>query len=122
MPMDHDIALANRLADAAGDIIRPFFRGDWTHERKGDASPVTEADRAAEAAMRSILEQIAPDDGIIGEEFGPHRLQLAGNRQPFRLAASWRGRTCYPEPGEHLAHRLSLHVEQSTEGILTVRH
>lgn len=71
MPMDHDIALANRLADAAGDIIRPFFRGDWAHERKSDASPVTEADRAAEAAMRAILEQRAPDDGIIGEEYGP---------------------------------------------------
>ena len=42
-----DLALAARLADAAGDAIRPFFRAAFTHEAKGDASPVTEADRAA---------------------------------------------------------------------------
>lgn len=71
MPIDDDIALAARLADAAGDVIRPLFRGDWAHERKGDSSPVTEADRAAEAAMRALLESYRPDDGIIGEEFGP---------------------------------------------------
>lgn len=66
-----DVALAVRLADAAGDVIRPLFRGDWVHERKGDSSPVTEADRAAEAAMRALLESYRPNDGIIGEEFGP---------------------------------------------------
>lgn len=65
-----DIALAARLADAAGAAIRPFFRADYAHEAKGDASPVTEADRAAEAAMRQILEAERPDDTIIGEEYG----------------------------------------------------
>lgn len=66
-----DLILANRLADAAGSVIRPMFRGDWSHERKTDQSPVTEVDKAAEAAMRAILESEAPDDGIIGEEYGP---------------------------------------------------
>ena len=47
-----DILLANRLADAAGQAIRPFFRSAFTHEPKADASPVTEADRAAESAIR----------------------------------------------------------------------
>jgi len=65
-----DLALANRLADAAGAAIRPLFRGTWEEERKSDHSPVTEADRAAEAAMRAILEAERPDDGIIGEEYG----------------------------------------------------
>jgi inositol-phosphate phosphatase / L-galactose 1-phosphate phosphatase / histidinol-phosphatase len=65
-----DIALAARLADAAGAAIRPFFRADFAHEAKGDASPVTEADRAAEAAMRAILDAERPDDAIIGEEYG----------------------------------------------------
>ncbi len=65
-----DIALANRLADAAGAAIRPFFRADFVHETKGDASPVTEADRAAEAAMRAIIDVECPDDAIIGEEYG----------------------------------------------------
>ena len=67
---DRDLALANRLADAAGEAIRPLFRGQWTQERKPDASYVTEADQAAEAAMRAIIESEWPDDGIIGEEYG----------------------------------------------------
>jgi inositol-phosphate phosphatase / L-galactose 1-phosphate phosphatase / histidinol-phosphatase len=65
-----EIALAGRLADAAGAAIRPFYRADFAHEAKSDSSPVTEADRAAEAAIRAILEAKCPDDAIIGEEFG----------------------------------------------------
>ena len=68
-----DILLAHRLADAAGDAIRPFFRARCGLERKDDASPVTEADRAAERAMRDILEEARPDDGIFGEEYGRTR-------------------------------------------------
>ncbi len=70
MATDRDLDLANRLADAAGAAIRPLFRGTWTEERKPDRSFVTEADRAAEAAMRAIIEAERPDDGIIGEEYG----------------------------------------------------
>jgi histidinol phosphatase-like enzyme (inositol monophosphatase family) len=73
MTLAADLALANRLADAAGAAIRPFFRAGFAHESKADASPVTEADRAAEAAMRRILTAEAPRDGIIGEEFGAER-------------------------------------------------
>ena len=65
-----DISLANRLADAAGAAIRPLFRADFAHEAKADKSPVTEADRAAEAAIRAILDNECPNDSIIGEEFG----------------------------------------------------
>lgn len=65
-----DIDLANRLAQAAGAAIRPLFRGDWSHEEKSDRTFVTEADRAAEAAMRAIIEAERPEDGIIGEEYG----------------------------------------------------
>lgn len=65
-----DIKLAGRLADAAGAAIRPFFRERIAHQDKSDASPVTEADRAAELAMRAILAAERPDDGIIGEEYG----------------------------------------------------
>ncbi len=65
-----DILLANRLANAAGQAIRPFFRSNFAHETKGDASPVTEADRAAEAAIRAILDTECPHDAITGEEYG----------------------------------------------------
>ncbi|WP_133364631.1 inositol monophosphatase family protein [Qipengyuania sediminis] len=68
--MHPDLALAHRLADAAGAAIRPLFRGEWAEERKADRSPVTAADRAAEAAMRAILASERPDDGILGEEYG----------------------------------------------------
>ncbi len=65
-----DIEFANRLAEAAGAAIRPLFRGQWAQEQKNDRSFVTEADRAAEAAMRALIEAERPDDGIIGEEYG----------------------------------------------------
>lgn len=68
--LDADLALAQRLADAAGAAIRPHFRSGLASERKEDASPVTLADRAAEEAMRAILKEAAPHDTIIGEEFG----------------------------------------------------
>ena len=65
-----DRALAERLADAAGAAIRPLFRASYAQEVKDDHSPVTEADRAAEAAMRRLLDAEAPGDGVIGEEYG----------------------------------------------------
>jgi histidinol phosphatase-like enzyme (inositol monophosphatase family) len=72
--MTHDdLALAARLADAAGAAIRPFFRCSFQTEWKNDASPVTEVDRAAEAAIRAILSAERPHDGVIGEEYGADR-------------------------------------------------
>jgi inositol-phosphate phosphatase / L-galactose 1-phosphate phosphatase / histidinol-phosphatase len=70
MDLDADIALAIRLADAAAEAVRPYFRTGLAPERKGDATPVTEADRAAEEAMRRILKAEVPRDTVIGEEFG----------------------------------------------------
>jgi inositol-phosphate phosphatase / L-galactose 1-phosphate phosphatase / histidinol-phosphatase len=64
-----DIALAHRLAEAARAEIVPRFRLVGA-ERKPDASPVTEADRAAEEAMRRLLKAEVPQDGVVGEEFG----------------------------------------------------
>ena len=64
------IALAQKLADVAGTVIRPHFRTRFDIENKDDASPVTIADREAEAAMRAILEAERPGEGIIGEEYG----------------------------------------------------
>jgi inositol-phosphate phosphatase/L-galactose 1-phosphate phosphatase/histidinol-phosphatase len=74
---DDDIALAHDLADAAGAAIRPYFRAPFDIESKADASPVTAADRAAEAVMRTIIAQRRPDDGVIGEEYGEDRPDAA---------------------------------------------
>lgn len=65
-----DLALAHRLADAAETAIRPHWRAGVNAEAKGDGSPVTLADRAAEAAMRALLAAERPDDGVLGEEEG----------------------------------------------------
>jgi histidinol phosphatase-like enzyme (inositol monophosphatase family) len=72
-----DIALAHRLADAAGTAIRPFFRRPFHIEWKSDASPVTEVDRAAEAAIRALLAAERPADGVVGEEYGADRPEAA---------------------------------------------
>ena len=68
--LDDFIALALGLADAAGEAIRPYFRQPLTVDDKADLTPVTAADRAAEQAMRSLIESRFPEHGIIGEEFG----------------------------------------------------
>lgn len=67
---DTDLALAAALADAAGAAIRPYYRAEYGLETKADASPVTLADRAAEGAMRALIERAFPADAIIGEEYG----------------------------------------------------
>ena len=59
------------MADAARAAILPHFRTvDLPTENKdlADFDPVTEADRAAEAAMRAVLAERRPDDAILGEE------------------------------------------------------
>ena len=71
--MDDLIATAEAAADLAGAAIRPLFRSALLVESKGDASPVTEADRAAERAIRDHLARVHPDHGVIGEEYGSHQ-------------------------------------------------
>jgi histidinol phosphatase-like enzyme (inositol monophosphatase family) len=61
------------LAREAGEAILPFFRTRMNIENKGEKSPfdpVTEADKAAELAMRGLIRKNFPAHGIIGEEFG----------------------------------------------------
>jgi myo-inositol-1(or 4)-monophosphatase len=70
---DGALPAAEAAADLAGAAIRPLFRSALLVEAKGDASPVTEADRAAERAMRGLLRERFPGHGIVGEEFGPER-------------------------------------------------
>lgn len=71
--VDSLIALAVRLADAAGPIVMSHFRQPLEVEDKADASPVTVADRETEAAMREIIEEAFPGHGILGEEYGAAR-------------------------------------------------
>lgn len=66
------IAFADTLADAARAAILPYFRAPHACEDKGGGrfDPVTDADKAAERAMRALIEREFPDHGIYGEEYG----------------------------------------------------
>ena len=63
------LAVAYRACDRAREETLPRYRRVAV-ETKGDGSPVTEADRAAERSIRSVIEEAFPEDGILGEEFG----------------------------------------------------
>ncbi|MGB3243066.1 MAG: histidinol-phosphatase [Sulfitobacter sp.] len=71
---DPDIArVAHLLADAARRVILPHFRSSSLVDDNKLAQgydPVTQADRAAERAMRDILAVERPQDAILGEEYG----------------------------------------------------
>jgi len=59
------------LAEKSGEVIKPYFaKANLTVETKEDRTPVTEADRNAEALMRDLIRKAYPDHGILGEEFG----------------------------------------------------
>ncbi|MEZ5938391.1 MAG: histidinol-phosphatase [Hyphomonadaceae bacterium] len=66
------LPLAERLAEAARGAALPHFRNLTTAENKSanGYDPVTEADKAAERAMREVLAEERPDDGVEGEEYG----------------------------------------------------
>jgi histidinol-phosphatase len=67
------LPFVDRLAQISGEAIMPFFRAAFAMEDKsggGVFDPVTEADRAAEAAMRRLIKESFPNHGVIGEEFG----------------------------------------------------
>jgi histidinol-phosphatase len=66
-----DLQLALELADIADAITMARFRAaDLVVETKPDMTPVSEADQAAEQALRERLAELRPDDAIVGEEYG----------------------------------------------------
>jgi histidinol-phosphatase len=70
-PVNADLDLALRLADAADAITLPRFRAtDLWIDRKPDRTPVTDADLAAEDALRELIAAERPDDAVVGEERG----------------------------------------------------
>jgi histidinol phosphatase-like enzyme (inositol monophosphatase family) len=69
--MQELLEFAVRIARAAGsETLRHFLSPDLSVEMKGDGSPVTRADRAAEELLRGEIARSLPQDGILGEEFG----------------------------------------------------
>ncbi|MCV7382624.1 histidinol-phosphatase [Mycolicibacter longobardus] len=68
---DDDLTLALGLADLADAMTLDRFGAlDLRVDTKPDLTPVTDADRAVEAALREVLARDRPDDDVLGEEFG----------------------------------------------------
>jgi len=64
---------ARGFAMEAGQITLQHYGGRIEADFKGDGTPVTAADRAAEERLRKLIEREWPDHGILGEEFGETR-------------------------------------------------
>jgi len=77
-----DLELALELADLADAMTLGRFRAeDLLVESKPDLTPVTEADRAVERAVRDGLSQARPDDVVVGEEYGSGEEVGGGGRR-----------------------------------------
>ncbi|KAF5443920.1 hypothetical protein F2P56_036436 [Juglans regia] len=68
--LDHFAKVANKVADAAGEVNRKYFRNKFEILVKEDLSPVTIADQAAEESMVKIILENFPSHAIYGEENG----------------------------------------------------
>lgn len=70
LDLEAELALALRLVKEAEDPILSRYQKKIEVVKKRDSSPVTEADREAEALVRRRLAELRPDHGVIGEEHG----------------------------------------------------
>ena len=69
--MIDDLAFSLSLADATDGITMPRFRAaDLRIDTKPDTSVVSDADRAAETAIRDLVARERPGEGVLGEEYG----------------------------------------------------
>lgn len=70
LDLEAELALALRLVKEAEAPILSRYQKKIEVVKKRDSSPVTEADREAEALVRRRLADLRPDHGVIGEEYG----------------------------------------------------
>jgi len=64
------VAAMIRAAEAAGEVAMKYYRGGFEVTIKPDQTPVTQADREAEQAIKAILRPAYPEHGFLGEELG----------------------------------------------------
>lgn len=70
MDLDRALDVAKAAVRAGGAAARPWHRRDVPREVKADASPVTAADRASDAAMLAVIREAFPDHDVLSEESG----------------------------------------------------
>lgn len=131
--LEREWAVAARAVRAAGDAAMRFF-GRVTPEIKADGSPVTEADRAAEAAALEVIRAEFPGDSVLAEESGrapgdARRLwvvdPLDGTRQFVREWSGWGALVGFELDGRPAAGAMYLPVSRElfdgTNGRLSTR-
>jgi histidinol-phosphatase len=102
------LAAAVDAARAAGEIALGYYRSGFDVTLKPDLTPVTQADREAEAAIVEVLTRAYPDYGILGEEHGSRGTQEArwivdpidGTRNFVRRIPIWATLIALEERGE----------------------
>lgn len=68
--LDHALDVAKQAAAAAAEVIARHYRAGFAVEIKADQTPVTIADREAEAAIKQVLKSVFPTHAFYGEEEG----------------------------------------------------
>ncbi|MBI1735516.1 MAG: histidinol phosphate phosphatase [Candidatus Rokubacteria bacterium] len=105
---DRVLAAAVDAARAAGEIAMKYYRSGFDVTIKSDLTPVTQADREAEAAIVDILTRACPEYGILGEEHGSRGNQesrwivdpIDGTRNFVRHIPIWATLIALEEQGE----------------------
>jgi len=119
--LDIDLALttARRAAEAASAAALAHFRRGVRVELKPDRSPVTVADREAEAAILKVILGAFPDHAVLGEETGAHAGSAAtrwivdpldGTRGFTRGESCWGPLVALEHEGEVVAGAMALPV------------
>jgi len=80
MDLQPYLNFTRQLAHDAGKITLDHFNKEIQHDLKEDHTPVTVADKAAEAYIRGEIEKTYPTHAIVGEEYG----EKAGEGNPLR--------------------------------------
>lgn len=78
------VGFMHTLIDAAFEVIGRNFLTDIRIDDKANGTPVTEADRGAELAMRKLIGEAFPTHGIFGEEYGQKEAQATAGGVRYR--------------------------------------
>ncbi|MCL4555976.1 MAG: 3'(2'),5'-bisphosphate nucleotidase CysQ, partial [Gammaproteobacteria bacterium] len=88
MTLDSSMALLSaveQIAVRAGEVIMPYFSAAVHFDAKADGSPVTQADKAADALIQQALAELTPDILVLSEEM---EQQLAASER-LRFRRLW---------------------------------
>lgn len=79
MGFGQEIETARRIAERSAQLALSYQKSGIFAENKADDSPVTNADKECEKLIAKMLEEVFPDDGILGEE-GASKESRSGRR------------------------------------------